>query len=385
MTEASRSPFPRLALAVGLLHLVAALAFFTQQFLQASGPVPVIGVAPLGGDFVNLWTVGRALIAGQGQAIYDPAAFDAFQQTLVGSFVGHRVWAYPPHSFLLAWPFGLPGYTVSLIIWSILGLLVLAWGARSLGLSRVWTVVLVTSPAALACVYWGQTGNLGAGLLMLALSSRGSVRPLPVLGTVLLTIKPQMGFLLPVYWALRGHWKLLLATALAVIAAGLASLAVQGPAPWLDYLGKTLPELGGLERDGTGPFMFMIPSVFMALRVLGLDGGLALGVHMVAAVAVLVAGCVFFRRLDAEPARVALLMVVTALITPYLHIYDLAPVLAGAALLCQAPGRAGAWVERGFVLAWLLPYLTLVGGALGLPVGPLVLFGLMVLAVRTRS
>jgi hypothetical protein len=130
--------------------------------------------------------------------------------------------------------------------------------------------------------------------------------------------------------------------------------------------------------------MLMIPSVFMSGRVLGLGDGTAALVHGIVALGVAIV--LVWRLLGiADPVRrAALLLLATALITPYLHNYDLGIVLAGALLLGRelARSRAPAGLAVGLlvILAWGLPNLVLTLNSLGLPASPLLLGALFLVA-----
>ena len=207
--------------------------------------VPTLGIegflypngTPVGGDFINLWTAGRLVLEGRLDVIYQPDAFMAYQIDFIGAPIGHRLWAYPPHSLFLAMPFAWLGYYPALLAWSLLGLAVLFWGCRRLGFGAWETAIMLLSPASMLCLYYGQTGNLTAGLLLLALSApRG--RELTAIGAAaMLTIKPQMGFLLPFYWIAERRWLALVATSVLVVAIAGAAWWFAGFAAWRDYVG----------------------------------------------------------------------------------------------------------------------------------------------------
>lgn len=340
---------------------------------------------PIGGDFINLWAAARMVLGGLSAEIYRPEAFVAFEQGLAGAGadLGLRLWAYPPHSLLLVPPFGLIGYFEALALWSAVGLAVLGWGARRLGFGWLETAVIVLSPAAQTCVYSGQSGNLAAGLLLLALSARRPVDGVSVVAAAVLTIKPQTGFLLPLLWLVQRRWWAIVATGvLTVLLAGLSVLVVSTEA-WRDYLGETLPLLDLLERHGSGVFMLMIPSAFMSFRILTGDGDLAALLHLVFAAGVL--GFLVWRLIAVRDAMAqnALLLVATTLVTPYLHTYDLAVLLCGGLLVvqtCSAGVRPIVYVL--VVLACAMPALVMVLNSLGLPLSPLLILPLLIVAGR---
>ncbi|MCS6758097.1 MAG: glycosyltransferase 87 family protein [Candidatus Devosia euplotis] len=123
------------------------------------------------------------------------------------------------------------------------------------------------SPATQLCVDNGQAGNLAAGLLLLALAPTSRAFWIAPLAATLLTLKPQLGLFLPLFWALERRWRDIAITAALVIAQLAIAVLVFGRPSWDAYLGEALLMLSALECYGTGPFTAMIPSVFMSLRL----------------------------------------------------------------------------------------------------------------------
>ena len=378
----TRHPFCYALLALCLLHL----GWFAWQ--QAEPTWGISGLlypngTPVGGDFINLWAAGRLVLEGRFGAIYDYTAFMAYEVELTGAPIGTRFWAYPPHSLLLAWPFGLIGFYPALLAWSLLGLVVLALGCRRLGLDAVETLIVLVSPASVLCLYYGQTGNLGTGLLLLALAG-GAKRDIPaVVAATFLTMKPQMGFLLPVYWLAERRWLPLLVTSLAVLVILAFTLVLPGLEAWAHYLHDTLPGLSLLERHGTGPFMTMIPSTFMALRIVSGDGDLAIWLHAAISVPVLIYALWRLWSVGDPMRRAGIVLAATALVTPYLHNYDLTIIAVAGLLMLRRfpPGRRG---ELGVcalaLLVLALPQLVPLLNVSGVPASPLLLLALLLLA-----
>lgn len=366
---------------IARLLLVASLVYagffvfrYAQQIVGADGLL-IDAHAPLGGDFINLWTVAELVLSGDWGAIYDYERLMAVQQAFVGAEIGIRTWVYPPHSLLFVWPFGFLPYLPALLVWNLIGLAVLGFGARRYGLGWQHTLILALSPAALFCVEYGQTGNLLCGLFLIALSHRSARAPLSITAAALMTIKPQIGFLLPLVWLFRRAWWLIAATAVLAIALVALSFAIFGVAAWQDYVGITMPALTRLETEGVGPFMYMIGSAFMSFRLLGEEGNRALMMHLVFAVPVFSLLVWRLSKTTDEDRRAALVLIATALITPYLHVYDYSIILAGAliAFRPRATGQGGRYVLAliGLALAWLLPTLVLPLGVMGVPITPL--------------
>jgi alpha-1,2-mannosyltransferase len=376
--------FKLFLLALSLLHLVAWGAA-TVGRLQASRNLLLADSTPVAGDFINMHAAGGLALAGDIPTIYDPQAFMAYERSIIPKDIGLRLWAYPPHSLLFLWPFGLVSFYAGLAIWSLLGLIVLGLGARRLGFDGIETTIIVLSPAALQCLHFGQTGNFFTGLLLLALAAKRPGDGISAVSAALLTMKPQTGFLLALLWLVQARWRLILLT--TGLTAGLVALTLLlfSTDPWRDYLGMTLPLLSELERHGSGGFMRLMPSVFMALRILGVPGDPALYLHLGFAAIVLVVLALGLRRARDSLAQSAMLLLGTALTTPYLHSYDLAMVMCGALLVArrkeQFPAAGHVAIMFAAVLGWGLPNLIPELNARGAPVSPLIILALFAFAL----
>jgi hypothetical protein len=233
-------------------------------------------------------------------------------------------------------------------------------------------------------LYYGQSGSLATGLMLLALSARTGRDPVSIAAAALLTIKPQVGFLLPLLWMFQRRWRMIAWTAFAMIAFVVLAVALFGLDPWRDYLGDTLPALNALEREGSGPFMTMIPSTFMAMRIA--IGNSASGMLIHFGFAALVAAVLVFRlwRVEDSDRRAAMVLIATALMTPYMHNYDLALLLCGALLVARrwssSSEKRPLQGELLVMIAWALPQLVVLLNTIGLPISPLLILPLLFMA-----
>lgn len=381
-TADRRTFFIRLLLVVAALYLCLYATAFGRLVFDSYGYLYGPG-RPFGADFINLWSAGRLVLAGTFEAIYRPDAFMAYEQSLVGEHIGYRLWAYPPHALLLIWPFALGGYHLMFVAWSVVGLVVLAAGARRFGFNWSETAVLTVSPASLQCITSGQSGSLACGLMLLALAGTSLKKPSAAIAAALLTVKPQTGFLIPLLWLMQRRWGLIIAT--GVLAASLVamSILVFGVQAWREYLTITLPALSTFEKQGNGPFLYMIPSLFVSLRLIGVDGATASSIHLVFAAAVLVLLLWRLRRAWSQHQQIALILIATCLITPYLHFYDLSILLAGAMITLRLHnGEAGSngFAAAGVAIAWVLPIAIGELGQLGIPISPLLILAVFAIA-----
>lgn len=370
-----RLSFLHLLLVATLAYLIVRATQYAGILFESDGYLHGPG-RPFGGDYVNLWSAARLVLSGGFETIYRPDAFAAFERSFVGENIGFRLWAYPPHVLVLIWPFALGGYHAMFVVWTLLGLGVLAAGARRFGFTWVETAILTLSPASLQCIAAGQSGSIATGLMLFAFAGTSLKTPSSAVAAALLTVKPQTGFLIPVLWLMHRRWGLIAATALLAALLITISVIVFGRQTWAEYLTVTLPALSAFEQTGEGPFLYMIPSLFIALRLLGVEGATVSSIHIAFAAAVLLVLLWRLRRTTAGHQQVALIMIATCLITPYLHNYDLGLLLAGAliALRSRGQGAAGETISTlGVAIAWVLPIVIAPLGQSGLPISPLLI------------
>ncbi len=336
---------------------------------------------PLGGDFINLYAAAQMLVQGHLDGIYLPDVVMAFERTIIDAYLGLRLWAYPPHAFFFIWPFGLMPFEWAFASWSVLSVSVLTLAARRYGFSWSESLLLTFSPAAIVCLLLGQTGLLVTAFVLSAYSARSARDGLAIAGTAILTVKPQAGFIIPVLWLLRRQYRLVVLTSIAILALIGASIAVFGIDAWRSYLLDTVSVITTLEKQGSGPFMLMMPSLFMAARLVGIDGGLAFVIHLVFAVPVALWLLLRLSKCTSQSRQNLLALVGVTLITPYLHIYDL-PLLSAAVLIAlrepSLPGAKGGVRQLLLVLAWFLPLMLMPLNAAHVPLAPLLLMALFI-------
>lgn len=309
----------------------------------------------LGRDFVNYWTAGQLVREGHPLTAFEPPAFLAAEHRLFDPALPFHFWSYPPPGLLVAAPLGLLPYVPGLIAWSLAGLAVLAPALRAFfGERRQWVLALF-APAAAINVALGQNGALTAALLIGGLALWRD-RPL-VSGALLglLVFKPQIAILLPVAVLAERRWRTMGAAAASAIAVCLLSTLLFGIEAWRAFFGPTLHMQGVMLRTGLGPFQWMMPSTFMAGRLLGLHAVDAMAVQLPVSLA---AAWLTWRGWRSEApfeVKAALLMTATFAASPQAFNYDLIPAACAALVLWR---RARTEVGRGFALAlWGLPLL----------------------------
>ena len=197
----------------------------------------------------------------------------------------------------------------------------------------------------------------------------------PVLSGVLfgiLTIKPQLGLLLPLVLVLTGRWRTIFAAAASAAAMVAATSLLYGPEIWTAYLKQVVPMQHYLQEHGRGMLFLTIPSSFYAVRLLGFSISVAWAVQaLFSAVAVAAVIWTFWRRRD-EVLSMAVLVTAIFLASPYTMNYDMVVFGWVLALLRQRTRLEG--IDDYLVrIVWALPALMMVVGLLHVPIAPLVL------------
>lgn len=366
---------------IGLLLLISATAaVLTHRFV---GPTPPGWLANT--DFANYWIAARLILDGQVTDVFGPhAAYFSHMQAAFGEDYPWHVWSYPPHYLLLIWPVGLLSYPAAMAAFLSLtaGLYLLAVKAFS-GRLDAWLLALLL-PFAAVNVLAAQNGFLTGSLMLAGLAWR---QERPVLSGVafgLLTVKPQLGLLLPLLLIAERRWSVI-GSALATSAAVLVlSLAVFGVDSWLGFVEHTVPYQRLVMDQGTGIMTAMMLPPFGSLRVLGLDGQAALPYHVASALPALGLALLVFFRSEDRLVREAVLLTATFLVTPFALVYDMGAFVAAIAAVVARTAGAGRFRILNAVLlgGLLLPVLTPILGLSGLPITPLMLWAVLLVLVQ---
>jgi hypothetical protein len=338
----------------------------------------------IGRDFLNFWMYGRAAPMADPGRFYDLAAYHGALEVLLGPSYPGQNWSYPPSIFFFAAPFGQFGYLPALLIWTLIGVGIFCGVARHHLADNRLLAALLLSPAAVLCVISGQSSLITAAMLVtiFAWLDRRPIAAGVLIG--LLTLKPQLGILLPVMLIASARWRVFAAAAIATLGLVTATALVFGPQVWVDFATKGLAAnnlvLADPERIAT-PFY---PTIFMNLRGIDLPYGIAMAVQLCFSVAAVAAvGWAFRARRDADPQMLMVLFFacsVTAV--PYLLSYDTLA-LTFASLLLLGTGALDTPGRRFVQLAYWLPILQIGLGNLHVP-GPALIAPAVALYVFTR-
>jgi hypothetical protein len=343
----------------------------------------------LGRDFINYWTAGQAWARGELHLLADPRQYSQLQQLLFGREISPHNWSYPPPMLLLTIPFAWLDYLPSLVLWSAVTFSAYLAAARLAGLGGTWLLLLALSPASLFDLWNGQNGHLSAALLVAGFALLGRRDILAGVCFGLLCYKPHLGLLIPFVVAAFGAWRCFAAAAVTVAVAAGLSAAVFGIAVWADWLTGIAPYQRALLEQGTGVFQLMMPTSFMAARLLGASvtaSWIFAGIVSCAAIGtatwavIRTRGQVLTRA--AADARMALLLTAAMLATPYGFNYDMTITSIAVALVARHAGSVPTLRMAGLagMAVWVLPAMIMPLNMLYMTAGPVVL-GLFLLTL----
>jgi uncharacterized membrane protein YiaA len=330
----------------------------------------------IGLDFVNYWTGGRLALSGDVGVLYDVSAYNELLRRLFAPANEFMIFSYPPNILPLLAPAGSLPYLVALPIWLALGTAAFLavsfgeWPRREDG----WLLVAIAlSPVLWVNLNFGQLGLFLAALFV------GALRLLParplVAGAMigLLTIKPQLGLLLPLALVAVGAWRAIAAATVSALALAALSVALYGMAPWLAWWNETAAHQVAIMNETQAFFATQMVTPFSALRSLGAPVDAALAFQGLVTALVVAATWLVLRGQAPWPLKATVVAFGAMLAVPYVLAYDLAiPLAALVWCLRERAIRTSGLGAAAVAFVWAVPFaITIVLQARGIPVAPL--------------
>ncbi len=351
--------------------VVFAAVFELGYLFTSEPPFDALGYL-IGRDFVSTWMSARGALEGHPGAWFDFETYNAALRTLFGpDFPEHHL-TYPPHLLLLIWPFGLLPYLPGFVLWCIAGFALYMFAAARGERRPDRLLMLAASPAVIVNVFSGQNGFFTAALLIGGL---GLLDRRPILSGILfglLTVKPQLGLLLPLMLVLTGQWRCIAAAAVTALALVAAATAIFGTQVWVDYVELALPKQQDILAYASGILPPMMPTVFMNARIAGLPLDWAWALQGAVSIAAIAAVAWTFRRPRDPVLSRALLLTASFLVTPYIFNYDM---IVFGWVLAQLRDHEGTRPldDRIAMVVWTLPVTTMILGLAYIPISSLAL------------
>jgi alpha-1,2-mannosyltransferase len=372
----NRSPVDELyykwMVGAAVFFVVLEIAYLTLAGLPPIGKPWIDGTNFVyGRDFLNTWMGGRSMFTGGPEAWFDVRTYNDALRAMLGGPYQEHYWSYPPHVMLFIWPFGLMPYLPAYVVWCGLGIALYLW-ACSIAIPRDRMLFLAVAPAVACCIFFGQNGFYTAALLIGGLSN---LDRRPILAGVLfgiLTIKPQIGMLLPVILLLERRWLTIASAVVTTAILVVLTSMLFGWHVWVAFYDKILPQQHWLTENGGGLLFAVVPTVFYGLRLLHVPLGLDWAVQGVVSAAALAALVwVYWKRRD--PAlSLAYFVTATFLVTPYILNYDM--VVFGFVVALLRDRADNTMRDHQLLIAvWTLPVTMMFAALVFIPLGPIVL------------
>lgn len=274
-------------------------------------------------EFVAVRAAGELAAAGKPAAAYDWKAHRIAHDRIVGRAANdvYYPWPYPPPYLAVAEALAALPYVASalaLIAVTLAGFVLAARHIVGEGRAIAWALA---APPTFINAAVAHTGFLVGGLFGGALAA---LRSRPILAGVLfglLSIKPQLGLLIPVALAAGGHWRTITAAATTVMALIVASALGYGVEPWMGFVVQ-LDRVADIFREGRVNFAMLV-TVYGALRWAALPHAYAFAVQIAVLLALAVVVFRLWRSDVSGDLKAAGLVVASLLATPYLFVYDL--------------------------------------------------------------
>lgn len=351
----------RMGILIGVLFLA--------PILVASIVTPGLEIVPgtiVGGDFLAFYSASDLVLQGRALDAYDKTAFETALKTHLARDNLGMLWQYPPVVFLLIAPIALLPYKVGYWLWMFATASILAIALRRLiretrsesDGSNLTLWLLLASPICVGVFANGQISLLTTALLVTAAYRPKANWWLAGLCAGLLTIKPQLGVILPFAYLAIGAWRTIgVASLVALLIHGLSALVfgVESFGAFFNALERiqTQVAVGGAD---TPPYA--MTTLFAQLRAWGISGTLASWVHAIFAVAVIATVTLQWRsqsKRDEQSLYLAALLCASAiLITPYAYSYELAALAPAALWIGCNPNRWRDKVTFILIVFWLI-------------------------------
>ncbi|NJS38723.1 MAG: DUF2029 domain-containing protein [Rhodobacteraceae bacterium] len=332
--DARLAPFNSRAgfMAAGLATVVS-IAFISLvvsvSFILTTGA----GVSAMSVDFRVFWGAARLAVAGEPLAALDPVRLGASHATYPDAYLP---WLYPPGFLLLVTPLGFMSFATAFLVWTAAAYAAITLAVRPFvaEIRPVW-VLLAVAPAYLPTMLLGQTSLFWMAGLLAALAALRAERW--ILAGVLigcLTLKPQLGLMIPFALLGIGAWRTILAAVVTTIVLMAGPTLIYGLEYW-SLLQALFVEHGDRMIYSCQSVRLMISPV-NTLCFYGLASQSALPIQW-GIMALMMALVLWVWRSDRAgfDVKVAVLLIAILLSAPYLWYYEGALMAAIALFLIR--------------------------------------------------
>lgn len=325
--------------------MLFALALVATAFIVTSDAGPLA----LNMDFRVFWAAGRLAYLGEPLASFDMVRLATTHNVAPEAWMP---WLYPPGYLVLLIPLGSMNFAPAFLMSTVLSIVLMGVAIRPfVARTRSVWLAMTLAPACIAALIIGQNSLIWtAGLLAALAALRDGRWVLAGVFIGCLTLKPQLGLMIPVALLAFGLWRTILtATVTAVLLAALPTLAF-GPQYWT-LLADRLTEISGRLVETIHHLPLMV-GPFSLFTQIGIASGPALYLQWtVTGVCALAIAILWRDRRVSFDTKAAGLLTAILLSSPYLWYYEAAMMPA-----------IGLFLVRAGLLGRSLPQLALLFG-----------------------
>jgi len=306
-------------------------------------------------DFLAFWSYPRFAASHNIAQIYDAGILAAYQKQLYPGFGSFYPFTYPPSFLLPSWWLKYLPYGAAESVWTLAGLALFIPAAALLFKNRLVWVAMLASPASLLTIVTGQTALFTSALLLAGFAWLPKRPVLAGIAFGLLTLKPQLGVLIPFALLSLGAWRAILAACLTTASLIGLSCLVFPPQLWALWA-QVLP-IYQAQYFASAHALSLTTIITPAadLVSLGVAANLAWAVQLAFAAATAAAIFWVFRRGPYHLA-VAALLTGSFLAVPHAYAYDSITLTAAMALIWHNPPP---WLTALCLVVFLGPLLLL--------------------------
>jgi hypothetical protein len=308
----------------------------------------------LNSDFMAFWSFPRFAASHPIGQIYNAAALQAFQKSLYPGFGSFYPYLYPPTFLLPSWWLKFLAFGPAQIVWTLTGVALFTLAALAFFPRHRWLVLiaLLASPASLLNGVTGETAYFTSALLFFGFAALPKRPVLAGIAFGLLTLKPQLGVLIPILLLARGDWAAIITACLTAAALVALSCLAFPPGLWRLWF-HTLPVYQTQYFSSHGLNLNIIVTPAANLVATGIAPAVAWMVQL--AFSIVAAALVFLTARRAPyPLAVAALLAGSFLAVPHAYAYDSITLTAAMALCLTA--KTPLWQFLAGCLVYLAPF-----------------------------
>lgn len=334
------TPFRIICICGGLLAIAIGVSIV--QFSQSQDNI-LPGGAPVGGDYVAFYGASVALKDGDAAKIYDYESFEAHLMEVGPPRESYTLtWQYPPTYFLLIAPLAFLPFIPGYIAWTGGSAALYFATMRQAGFNWLFLFVILAAPSTFHAIITGQNGFLTATLLMVAALYPDKRPILAGLAAALLTVKPQIGVLLPFAYLAAGCWRAFFTAAIGSIFFVATTTGLFGIEIWQAFM-TGADEASHRLQTGILP-LFKMVTPYAWLKYSGAPLAIAIGVHILCAIIAILAIVRVWRFVPDTSLRAAALCAAIFIVAPYGYYYEMIILAFPVAVLAKR-GLDNGWLR----------------------------------------